>query len=200
MISSKQDRTGARTVQDLERKINPTKIREDIEAKTKLAIESGLKQSGGEIISYINTSADEIILKGDRLEVDSTNFKLSKDGTMEATNGKFSGEITATMGTIGGCKIVEGVLQTERTYAGRKYKTTIDGGIITFNSPQLEFTVDGVEYIDTPIMQVTVGGYPYLLCVRSKVWKEEDDGGWAYRIFPEGMVFRNSIANGAGTI
>ena len=200
MISSKQDRVGARTVQDLERKINPTRIREDIEAKTRLAIESGLKQVGGDIISYINTSADEIILKGDRLEVDSTNFKLSKDGTMEATNGKFSGEITATMGTIGGCKIVEGVLQTERTYAGgRKYKTTIDGGIISFESPNLEINIDGVDYIDTAIMQVTVGGYPYLLCVRSRI-EDDPDGGWAYRIIPEGMVFRNIIANGAETI
>jgi hypothetical protein len=106
-MTPKQDRVGARTVQDLERRINIKKVREDIEANTKLVIESGIQEAGGDIISYINASADKISLKGNRLEVDSTNFKLSPDGEIEAKSGTIGGfDIGAIDDKYGGIKAV----------------------------------------------------------------------------------------------
>lgn len=184
-MTPKQDRVGARTVADLERRINPTRIREDIEAKTRLAIESGLMEAGKDIVSYINASADVISLKGDRLEVESENFNLSPEGVIEAK-----------AGVIGGCEIVDGTLQVESKSNDSKYHTIISGGIISFDSPDFE-SADG-QYVDTAIMQVTVHGFQYLLCLRSKIEYETD--GWAFRITPVGMVFRKSLEQGAGEL
>ena len=180
MISSKQDRTGARTVQDLERRINPTRIREDIEAKTRLAIESGLKQAGGDVISYINASADMISLKGKRLELEcgddenNPNFKLTPEG-----------EITAKKGTIGGCEIdeagnlqitnanIKGKLTADKidatnlvidnTRYDNKYSTKIGEGIITVVAPQTEAS----DYIYVDLLHFQMGNDIYALCARS---------------------------------
>ena len=169
MISSKQDRVGARTVQDLERKINPTRIREDIEAKTKLAIESGLQQAGGDIISYINTTANVISIKSD-------NFELTKDGV-----------VTARAGVIGGCAIdEEGNLQITNANIKEKltadkidatnlvidnarydneYRTTISEGRITVVAPQMETETSDYIYVD--LLHFQIGNHIYALCARS---------------------------------
>lgn len=57
-----------------------------------------IKVNKEELISEINASADAITLNSNRLVVNSDNFKLSADGTLEATNGKFSGTITGSYG------------------------------------------------------------------------------------------------------
>lgn len=59
-----------------------------------------LKVDEKTLISEINASADIIRLTGDRFVVDSTNLKISEDGTLEATNGKFTGIIIAEDGGI----------------------------------------------------------------------------------------------------
>lgn len=63
------------------------------------------------------------------------NFKVRWDGTLIATNGQFEGEITATSGTIGGCKIEDGNLQVDA--ANITGKLTADQinltGAITWN-------------------------------------------------------------------
>lgn len=61
-----------------------------------------VKVNTEDLISEINASADVINLTGDRIVIDSENFKVAKDGTLEAVNGKFSGELTCIVGTIGG--------------------------------------------------------------------------------------------------
>lgn len=53
-----------------------------------------------QIISMINASADLIELYGSRIIIESDYFSLAADGTIEAT-----------AGTIGGCSIVDGVLE-----------------------------------------------------------------------------------------
>lgn len=63
------------------------------------------KVSKGTVSSEISQEAGKITISSNRLIVNSTNFKLSEDGTLKATNGEFSGKITASSGTIGGFTI-----------------------------------------------------------------------------------------------
>ena len=57
------------------------------------------------LISEINASADIIRLTGDRLIIDSKNLQVAEDGTITANNGKFTGELSSTKGSIGGFDI-----------------------------------------------------------------------------------------------
>lgn len=72
-----------------------------------------LKVNTEDLVSEINASANVIRLKGDRFVVDSTNLKISEDGTLKAVNGEFSGSIKSKSGEIGGFEIGEDVLLTK---------------------------------------------------------------------------------------
>ena len=56
-------------------------------------LEVAKKVDGEDVVSTINQSAEQITLKSNRLVVDSTNFKLTKDGTITANAGTFGGTI-----------------------------------------------------------------------------------------------------------
>lgn len=64
-----------------------------------------VEESGddGTTRSVIKLTADNIKLEG--LITANNNFKILDDGSIEAANGKFTGEITATAGNIGGFEI-----------------------------------------------------------------------------------------------
>lgn len=69
-----------------------------------------LRVEKGSIISTINQSAEEISINASKISLEgvvtaNSYFKINTDGSMEATNGTFSGEIVTTSGTIGGFKI-----------------------------------------------------------------------------------------------
>lgn len=57
-----------------------------------------VKVNTKDLISEINASADVINLTGDRIIIDSENFKVAKDGTITAKNGNFTGTITGSSG------------------------------------------------------------------------------------------------------
>lgn len=59
--------------------------------KASLELSIGKKVGTDELISKINASADEINITGDRLVIDSTNFRLAADGTLTTTNGTIGG-------------------------------------------------------------------------------------------------------------
>lgn len=61
-----------------------------------------LKLNTNDLVSELNASADIINLKSNRLIINSTNFSLSKDGTVKAINVDITGKITATSGTFSG--------------------------------------------------------------------------------------------------
>ncbi len=63
----------------------------------KLAAKIG-KDENEQIVSMLNASFDQINIKGNRFTLDSDNFKVAADGTITATNGNFTGNITG--GTI----------------------------------------------------------------------------------------------------
>lgn len=55
------------------------------------------KVEKGGVVSEINQSAEEILLKGNRVLIEADNCNLQKDGTMTLKNGKFSGEISGSV-------------------------------------------------------------------------------------------------------
>jgi hypothetical protein len=66
--------------------------------------------TSGSIISAINMSREKIMIQAKRISLEGLvtvngNFKILEDGSMEAVNGTFSGEMVAESGTIGGFKI-----------------------------------------------------------------------------------------------
>ena len=77
-----------------------------------------------EVVSVINQSAEEIELKGNRVIIESTNFKLDKDGNIKAKNGEFSGDIT--IGTYDHLVVYD----TE----GKKMIQIENNGIVFFDS------------------------------------------------------------------
>lgn len=63
----------------------------------------------GNKISVVKLTGDHIKLEG--LVTANENFKILEDGSIEAKNGKFTGEIDATGGTVGGFEISASSLQ-----------------------------------------------------------------------------------------
>ena len=75
-----------------------------------------LKVSKGDVSSEISQEAGAINISANRLTIDSTNFKLSASGVIQATNAVLSGKITATQGNIGGFTIGSSALYTNNAY------------------------------------------------------------------------------------
>lgn len=75
-----------------------------------------------EVVAKINASQEGVNIKADKISLEgyttiNDNFKIDEKGNMEANNGKFSGEITTTSGTIGGWSIQDTYLyQTHGEY------------------------------------------------------------------------------------
>lgn len=68
------------------------------------------KVNSTEIISTINQTAESIKIQASKIKLEglvtaNNYFKILTDGSIEAVNGKFTGTITATSGTIGGWTI-----------------------------------------------------------------------------------------------
>ena len=59
----------------------------------------GFTMQGKEI--HITANYKMVLESGNNIVINGSNFKVNEDGTIEATNGKFSGEITASSGKIG---------------------------------------------------------------------------------------------------
>ena len=69
---------------------NYTSLRSSI---TQNAENINMKVEKGDVCSEINQSAEGIEFKGNRVTIDADNCKLTKNGTIDLKNGKFSGEI-----------------------------------------------------------------------------------------------------------
>lgn len=76
----------------------------------------------GNVRTVIKLTADNIKLEG--LVTANGNFKILEDGSIEAVNGKFKGEINSDTGTIGGFTIGAGRIGSEATPSG-------DGGSLS---------------------------------------------------------------------
>lgn len=83
--------------------------------QAELALKIG-KDENDQIISMINASADRINLTGQRITIDSPNFKLEADGTITATEANITGEVTANAGVIGGWTIGADEIYSQNEY------------------------------------------------------------------------------------
>lgn len=132
---SKQDRHGARTPSDVARLLGGKVGKKD----------------NGQVVTMLNSAADVLVLKGNRLVVVSDNFKLTEDGTIIATAGK-----------IGGCTIKDGVLLIKNANIAEKLTADkidakdleVDAANITGN-----LTAEQIDATDLEFKQGTVGSW-----------------------------------------
>ena len=66
--------------------------------------------SDGRLKAFVGAGQDGVKIKADYIQLEGIvtangNFKILADGSIETINGKFSGEIKADVGYIGGFKI-----------------------------------------------------------------------------------------------
>lgn len=92
---------------------------------TQTANEISLKVNKEDLVSEINLSEEAIVLESNRLIVDSSNFKLDKDG-----NCIVKGEIKATSGSIGNWNIIDGELIGSEDYMVSIYYNSIETSFI----------------------------------------------------------------------
>ena len=89
--------------------------------------------SDGNLRSFVGAGQDGVKIKADNIQLEGTvtangNFKILEDGSIETINGKFTGEINATSGKIGGFIIGTNSITAEGGYAG----SNVDGGTSEF--------------------------------------------------------------------
>lgn len=116
------------------------------------------KVDSTEIISTINQTAESIKIQASKIQLEglvtaNNYFKILTDGSIEAVNGKFKGDITATSGTIGGWTIQKDSLTCVSHNDGFDvtYTTYIDAnnGLIKFLSTSNDYetiiSINGME-------------------------------------------------------
>lgn len=77
----------------------------------------------GNLKSFVGAGQDGVKIKASNIQMEglvtaNENFKILKDGSIEAKNGKFTGEIESYKGTIGGFTIGNGRIGSEATQSG----------------------------------------------------------------------------------
>lgn len=123
---------------------------EDLDEYTKTEFEAvhgeiSMKVSKGSVSSELSLEPGLVTLTGNRIVISSDNFSVSQNGTLRVTNGKFSGDITASTFTSknGGFWTTD-----EETYIGGFYAYTSN--------------LSGVMYLATHMQDVGMGQYgPY---------------------------------------
>ena len=78
------------------------------------------------VIASINASSEAVKILAENITLEgivtaNSYFKILDDGSMEATNGKFSGQVTASTGLIGGWTIASGSLYSGSNYLSPYY-------------------------------------------------------------------------------
>ena len=77
----------------------------------------------GNLKSFVGAGQDGVKIKAANIQLEglvtaNENFKILEDGSIEAKNGKFTGEIESYKGTIGGFTIGNGCIGSEATQSG----------------------------------------------------------------------------------
>lgn len=77
----------------------------------------------GNLKSFVGAGQDGVKIKASNIQLEglvtaNENFKILEDGSIEAKNGKFTGEIESYKGTIGGFTIGKGRIGSEATQSG----------------------------------------------------------------------------------
>lgn len=103
--------------------------------------------SDGRLRAFVGAGQEGVKIKADHIQLEGIvtangNFKILEDGSIETINGKFTGEINANKGTIGGFIIDESSIRSENGYTnpntGEKI-TTSRFSLFSKGSPWLGF-------------------------------------------------------------
>lgn len=138
MKTAKQDRQGAST---------PAGYNRSFAEIMGVALDAQKSvKDGNKLIESINAAAEVIRVTANRFELESSNLKITSDGTIKAQNAEITGAIYATSGTIGGCQIKNGKLDIEDiTAKGIKISGEIVGnGIKSTNGEDTTLIAGGV--------------------------------------------------------
>lgn len=88
-----------------------------------------------QIVSMLNASANQINLTGNRVVINSDNFKVSRDGSVTATNANITGKIKSSEAEItGGSFAVGGKFAVDQDGTMRASGATIDGTLTSSNA------------------------------------------------------------------
>lgn len=105
---------------------------EEIKGSLELKID---RDENDQIVSMLNASANQINLTGNRVVINSDKFKVSKDGTVTATNANISGKIKSNEAEItGGSLAVGGKFSVDQDGTMRASGATIDGNLTSSNA------------------------------------------------------------------
>lgn len=90
----------------------------------------------GKLRAFVGAGQEGVKIKAANIQLEglvtaNSNFRILEDGSIEAVNGKFTGEINATTGTIGGFTIGPNSITAEGGYSGGSY-AGVDGGTSRF--------------------------------------------------------------------
>ncbi len=103
--------------------------------------------SDGRLKAFVGAGQEGVKIKADHIQLEGIvtangNFKILEDGSIETINGKFTGEINANKGTIGGFVIDGSSIRAENGYTnpatGEKY-TSSRFSLFSSGSPWLGF-------------------------------------------------------------
>lgn len=109
------------------------------------------KDDAGKLISNATVSADQIRLEG--LVTANGNFKILEDGSIETTNGKFTGEINGTSGKIGGFEIASGRIGSVASASDNN-----GGGLAIYDGLIRVGASDGYVMIGNNVIPASAGG------------------------------------------
>lgn len=111
----------------------------------------------GNLKSFVGAGQDGVKIKASNIQLEglvtaNENFKILEDGSIEAKNGKFTGEIESYKGTIGGFTIGNGRIGSEATQSG-------EGGSLAIYSNFFRVGGnDGYVMFGNDVMPGTTGG------------------------------------------
>ena len=134
------------------------------------------KVSKDSIISEINQSAEEVKIDANKITLEglvtaNSYFKILEDGSMETTNGKFTGNVTANSGNIGGFDVSEdGLKKSVSIQLKKQYDSSDMQRIKDIIMGRVEKTNDDMYYYDVNgDGKITSVDYLYIDAIYSKI-------------------------------
>lgn len=111
----------------------------------------------GNLKSFVGAGQDGVKIKASNIQLEglvtaNENFKILEDGSIEAKNGKFTGEIESYKGTIGGFTIGNGRIGSEATQNGE------GGSLAIYNNFFRVGGNDGYVMFGNDVIPGTAGG------------------------------------------
>lgn len=110
-------------------------------AAAELSLKVG-RDENNQIVSMLNAAADVIALKSNRISIDSTNFTLNANGTINAKNATIEGHITAKSLTIESGATITGLVANAAKELNASYPVSNGTKTNTFDGDGIEQRYD----------------------------------------------------------